>query len=92
MEALKRKPASLAALLLSLFWIAVVIWEIEIRSHSQDQFLGAPGLFFRVYEILQYSLVGVLTFLALAFLFERIWRDRPAPPKARVSGSDPGGV
>jgi hypothetical protein len=78
MESLKRKPASLAALVLSVFWIAIVIWEIEIRSHNQDQFFGGPGLFFRVYEILQYSLVGVLTFLALAFLFERIWPGRPS--------------
>jgi hypothetical protein len=70
---LRKRPASSIALALSLAWTAAVIYEVEFRS--KGTFFPRHGLFLKVYSIIQASAIGVLGFLALAVLVERVWPD-----------------
>lgn len=74
---LRRRPASAAALILSLAWTLVSIVEIWFRSSHRDLFVITGGKFEKVYATLQYSTVGIVAFLALAILVERVWPPRP---------------
>jgi hypothetical protein len=68
---IRRRPASAAALLLSIIWIAVTIYEIAIKKTGD--FFPAHGDFIIAYTTLQTAAIGVITFLGFAILIERIW-------------------
>jgi hypothetical protein len=80
MDALRRRPFSAAALLASLVWIGLSIYEVGFGRYSSFDL----GWFAHVQEVVQVSALGVLAAVALAFLAERIWPDARVSPRVRV--------
>ena len=74
----RKRPATAAALLGSVVWIAVVVIEVQFRLKSEGGIGFSTGEFFRLAEIVQLSGVGVLGLAALAWMFERVWGS-PTP-------------
>ena len=78
MSLVRRRPASTVALVLSIIWTGASIYEIAIKSTGG--YFPAHGDFLKAYTTLSTAAVGVITFLALAVLIERIW---PGPSAGR---------
>ena len=76
MRLIPRRPASAVALVLSIAWIAACIYEIAIKSTGD--FFPANGDFVKAFSTLETAAVGVITFLGLAILIERIWPGHTA--------------
>jgi len=74
MRAIRRKPASAAALALSLVWIAASIYEIAIKRTGT--FFPGHGDFLITYTTIQTAAIGVIGLLGLAVLIERVWTAR----------------
>ena len=73
MDAIKRRPASTAALVLSVLWVIASIYEVHHERHNDQIYGPTAGHFYEVYSVLQLAVIGVIVFLALAVLVERIW-------------------
>jgi len=78
MGVIRRRPASAGALVLSIPWIAVTIYEVVIKKTGD--YFPAHGDFIIAYTTLQTAAIGVITFLGLAILVERVW---PGPTAGR---------
>jgi hypothetical protein len=55
------------ALLLSIAWTAIVVYEVESKN-STETFAPGPGRFYELYTILSISMFGVVVFAAMAWL------------------------
>jgi hypothetical protein len=71
---LTRRAVPRVALLLSLAWIALVIYEVTSRRENMEVF--GPGKFYKLETIIQESTIGVLLVALLAWL---ALRSLPAP-------------
>jgi hypothetical protein len=71
MGAILRRPASALALALSLAWVGASVYEIAIKQTGD--FFPARGAFIIAYTTIQTAAIGVIAFLGLAVLVERVW-------------------
>jgi hypothetical protein len=76
MERVKIRPWSAAALVGSVLWILICVYEFWIKTNTAIG-IGASG-FIKLEETVQTSAFGVLGLAALAWLGEQIW-----PPPRR---------
>jgi hypothetical protein len=82
---LRRKPFSATALVASLVWIALSIYEVGFSQYRELD----VGWFVRAQEVVQLSALGALGAVALAVVAERIWPETQLrvrlPKQRRVS-------
>ena len=71
MRAILRRPASALALALSLAWVAASVYEVAIKRTGD--FFPARGTFIIAYTTIETATIGVIGFLGLAILVERVW-------------------
>lgn len=56
------------ALLCSLGWTAIVVYEVAIKGDSDSGFSPEPGRFYELYTILSTAGLGVLFFALITYL------------------------